>query len=57
MVSLYYAVGVKHITTVSYQLKQQGGAVAGLTAAEWMERLAAQCRWLRERARKARWGE
>jgi Ser/Thr protein kinase RdoA (MazF antagonist) len=57
MVSLYYAVGVKHITTVSYQLKQQGGAVAGYTAAQWMERLAAQCRWLRERAHKARWGE
>ncbi|MFP4499782.1 MAG: phosphotransferase enzyme family protein [Candidatus Hydrogenedentota bacterium] len=57
MVSLYYAVGVKHITTVAYQLNQQGGKVAGFTAAEWMERLAAQCRWLNECARKARWGE
>jgi Ser/Thr protein kinase RdoA (MazF antagonist) len=57
MVALYYAVGVKHITTVSYQLKQQGGRLAGFTAAEWMDRLAAQCRWLAERARKVRWGE
>jgi Ser/Thr protein kinase RdoA (MazF antagonist) len=56
MVSLYYAAGVKHITTVSYQIRQHDGTVAGYTAAQWMERLAAQCRWLRERAHKVRFG-
>jgi Ser/Thr protein kinase RdoA (MazF antagonist) len=54
--ALYYAVGVKHITTVSYQTVQ-GGKVAGYSAAEWMERLYVQTRWLTEQARKARWGE
>lgn len=57
MVALYYAVGVKHVTTVSYQVPQQAGRVAGYTASEWMERLAAQCDWLAEQSRKARWGE
>jgi len=49
--ALYYAVGIKHIATVSYQIQQQGQAVAGYTAAEWMERLAVQCDWLEERAK------
>lgn len=57
MVALYYAVGVKHIATVSYQSTQQGGRVAGFTAAEWMHRLALHCDWLAARARQARWGE
>jgi len=57
MVALYFAVGVKHITTVSYQVPQHAGKVAGYTAAEWMERLAIQCRWLSEQSRKARWGD
>lgn len=56
LVALYYAVGVKHITTVSYQT-HQCGKVAGFTAAEWIERLDVQCRWLAEQSRKARWGE
>lgn len=56
LVALYYAVGVKHITTVSYQT-HQGGKVAGYTAAEWIERLDVQCQWLAEQSRKARWGE
>lgn len=55
-VALYYAVGVKHITTVSYQ-SQQAGKVAGYTPAEWLFRLDVQTRWLTEQARKARWGE
>lgn len=55
-VALYYAVGIKHVTTVSYQIPQQGGHVAGYTAAQWMERLAMQCAWLAEQSRKARWG-
>jgi Ser/Thr protein kinase RdoA (MazF antagonist) len=55
-VALYYAVGVKHVTTVSYQSKQQG-KVAGLTAAQWMEILAAQCTWLAQQAHKVRWGK
>ncbi len=57
LVALYYAVGVKHITTVSYQAPQMGGKVAGYTASEWLERLAAQCQWLAEQSRRARWGE
>ncbi len=55
--ALYYAVGVKHIATVSYQIQQQGAIVAGHTAASWMERLAIQCGWLSERAQKVRWGK
>ncbi len=56
LVALYYAVGVKHITTVCYQ-SLQSGKVAGFTPTEWMERLHIQTRWLAEQARKARWGE
>ena len=56
MVALFYAVGVKHITTVSYQVPQHG-KVAGYTAAEWIARLGIQCRWLAEMSRRARWGE
>ena len=48
--ALPYAVGVKHVATVSYQLVQLGGRIAGLDAMEWMERLAAQCNWLSDRA-------
>lgn len=54
--ALYYAVGMKHIATVSYQIEQQEGEVAGHSAASWMERLAIQCEWLGERAKKARGG-
>ena len=56
LVALYYAAGVKHITTVSYQT-QQAGKVAGYTAAEWLERLDVQCAWLAEQSRRARFGE
>jgi Ser/Thr protein kinase RdoA (MazF antagonist) len=55
-VALYYAVGVKHVATVSYQALQTNGVVAGYSARSWMERLANQCRWLSERARSVRWG-
>lgn len=54
--ALYFAVGVKHIATVSYQALQQNGLVAGYSARSWMERLAFQCAWLTERARSVRWG-
>ncbi|MCF6286560.1 MAG: phosphotransferase [Candidatus Hydrogenedentes bacterium] len=57
LVALYYAVGVKHVTTVSYQAPQMGGKVAGYTAAEWLHRLAVQCAWLAEQSRKTRWGD
>jgi len=57
VVALYYAVGVKHIATVAYQVPAHGGAVAGYSAAQWVERLALQCGWLAEQSRKARWGE
>jgi len=57
LVALYYAVGVKHITTVAYQAPQMGGTVAGYTASQWLQRLAVQCQWLAEQSRKARWGE
>lgn len=55
-VALPYAVAVKHVATVSYQITQLGGKVAGYTAYEWLERLAEQCAWLSERARMARFG-
>lgn len=54
--ALYYAVGVKHIATVSFQIQQQGPVVAGHSAPEWMERLATQVGWLAERAQKVRFG-
>jgi len=53
-IALPYAVGVKHVATVSYQITELGGEVAGLNAFEWMEVLGAQCAWLSERGRKAR---
>lgn len=56
-VALYYAVGVKHITTVSYQIPQQGGRVAGYSPRHWMTILDYQTRWLAEQSHKARWGE
>lgn len=56
VVAMYYAVGVKHVGTVSFQI-MQSGKVAGYNASEWMERLDAQCQWLAEQSRRARWGE
>ncbi|MDX9972776.1 MAG: phosphotransferase [FCB group bacterium] len=53
--ALFYAIGMKHIATVSYQMETQGGVVAGYNAHSWLERLALQCDWLGERAKKARW--
>lgn len=53
-VALYFAVGVKHVTSVCCQIEQLG-KVAGYNAAQWMQILGAQCDWLRERADKARW--
>lgn len=57
LAALYYAVGIKHVATVSYQMPQQNDRVAGLTAPEWMEHLAVQCEWLRECAQKIRQGK
>ena len=54
--ALYYAIGVKHLTTVSYQSLQLETGAAGLSASEWMRRLLLQCRWLARRAQKIRWG-
>jgi len=57
-VALPYAVGVKHVTTVSYQIVQfKNAQLAGLSAMEWMSRLAQQCAWLATRARHARYGK
>jgi Ser/Thr protein kinase RdoA (MazF antagonist) len=53
--ALYFAVGVKHIATVSYQI-QQKGQVAGCGAADWMKRLAVQCDWLGKQAHHIRFG-
>lgn len=52
--ALYYAVGIKHIATVTCQLPQMGGKLAGLGPAPWLQRLAAQCSWLEQRARTVR---
>jgi Ser/Thr protein kinase RdoA (MazF antagonist) len=54
--ALYYAVGIKHVATVSYQTIQQDGTVAGFSPTQWMERLDLQCQWLAGRARAHRWG-
>lgn len=54
--ALYYAVGVKHIATVSYQIQDDRHEVAGIRADEWMRRLADQCAWLVGRANKVRYG-
>lgn len=53
--ALYYAVGIKHVTTVAYQLGQLKGELAGYTATQWMHRLDEQCAWLDKRA-KSRMG-
>lgn len=50
--ALYYAVGIKHITTVSYQLQAAHHELAGYRAPEWMVRLAKQCAWLTSRVRR-----
>jgi Ser/Thr protein kinase RdoA (MazF antagonist) len=55
-VALYGAAGIKHVTTVAYQIEHLD-ELAGYTAAEWIERLSVQCNWLREQARKIRFGE
>ena len=56
-VALPYAVGVKHVTTVAYQIVQfKKGVLAGLDAMEWMRRLSEQCEWLEAKARKAKFG-
>jgi Ser/Thr protein kinase RdoA (MazF antagonist) len=55
-VALFYAVGVKHVTTVCYQTPQQGGRVAGYSPAQWMAILDVQTRWLAEQSHHARWG-
>jgi Ser/Thr protein kinase RdoA (MazF antagonist) len=57
MVALYYAVGIKHVATVSYQTQQAGGKIAGFTAAEWIFILDFQTQWLAEQSRKTRFGE
>ena len=54
-VALYCAVGIKHVTTVSYQMSHEQGQLAGYSAHEWMDLLAKQCAWLAERAHKVRW--
>ncbi len=53
--AMYYAVGVKHIATVSYQMRS-AEEVAGMGPAEWMATLSRQCDWLDERARRVRHG-
>lgn len=54
--ALYYAVGIKHVATVSYQSVQMDGTVAGYNSAEWMRRLAIQCEWLSHWAENYRAG-
>jgi len=56
-VALYYAVGVKHVTTVCYQTPQLGGRVAGYTPRQWMALLDYQTRWLADQAEKIRCGK
>lgn len=53
-VALYYAVGIKHVSSVCLQTEQLG-VVAGNSPAQWMKKLAAQCAWLAQCAHRARW--
>lgn len=52
--ALYHAVGIKHVGTVSYQSAQSDGTVAGKPAHVWMNILAMQCEWLKERTHELR---
>lgn len=54
--ALYYAVGVKHVATVAYQIQGDRHEVAGYGPHEWLERLAFQCMWLADRAKKVKFG-
>lgn len=54
--ALYYAVGIKHVVTVCYQIIQMKGKVAGYNAAEWMAKLDHQTQWLSDRAAKIHFG-
>ena len=51
--ALFYAVGVKHITTVAFQF-QNAATVAGHSAAEWFSRLLTQTQWLKRKAKEAK---
>lgn len=51
--ALYYAVGIKHVTSVCLQMEKRT-KVAGYSASEWMGILAKQCAWLESRARQVR---
>ncbi len=55
--ALYYAVGIKHITTVAYQFIQLNEWIAGYSPFEWLQRLSAQCHWLKQQAARVRWGD
>jgi Ser/Thr protein kinase RdoA (MazF antagonist) len=54
--ALPFAVGVKHVATVSYQIVQLGGKIGGFNAMEWLRVLDAQCTWLHRRAKTFRYG-
>lgn len=51
--ALYYAVGVKHITTVAFQF-QNADRVAGHGPGDWFNRLLTQTQWLIRRAKEAK---
>lgn len=55
-VALFYAAGIKHITTVAFQHPTADGKVAGATPAQWLATLAEQTKWLARQAHNARWG-
>ncbi len=54
--ALPFAVGVKHVATVSYQIVQLGGSIGGFNAMEWLRVLDTQCSWLLRRAKAFRYG-
>jgi len=54
--ALYFAVGIKHIATVCFQIKQLDGKVAGYNAVEWIEKLSIQMQWLTDRAVRVQQG-
>lgn len=54
--ALYYAVGIKHVVTVCYQILQMNGTLSGFNSVQWMRILDEQTQWLSDRAAKIHYG-
>lgn len=56
-IALYYAVGLKQLSVVTFQLLLFKGKLAGLSSAQWIHRMAEQIHWLEKQAKAERWGK